>query len=182
MARPWKSTELDLLQKCVAQQITFAQMVGLFDGRSRSALIGAAHRLGLKTVKGSMVGCNAPQAVASPAPSAPSPMSATRERRPSRAARDLQPPMGVEHFQTPVTPLPAEPAPEGGVLLLDLKPQHCRWPINDGGPYRFCGAHKEAGVLPYCAHHRKMRYRRPGDQEARVTYPKPKVSAFNFRA
>lgn len=181
MARPWKSKELDLLRKCVEQQITFAQMVGLFDGRSRSALIGAAHRLGLKTVKGSMIGCNAPSAPAAPA--TPSPMSAVRERRP-RVVRELQPPLETKEPVTEsldVAQVPT-PAPEGGVLLLDLKPQHCRWPINNGGPYRFCGAHKESGVLPYCAQHRKMRYRRPGDAEQRVTNPQPKFSAFNYRA
>lgn len=35
--------------------------------------------------------------------------------------------------------------------LLEREPGQCCWPINDGGPFRFCG--KEAIDKPYCAEH-----------------------------
>tara|TARA_R100000655_G_scaffold91566_1_gene132320 strand:+ start:114 stop:344 length:231 start_codon:yes stop_codon:yes gene_type:complete len=38
------------------------------------------------------------------------------------------------------------------VTLLDLEPDSCRWPVNDGDPYLFCAAPRVAGSS-YCACH-----------------------------
>lgn len=38
------------------------------------------------------------------------------------------------------------------VTLLDLKTCSCRWPVNDGNPFLFCGDRAQAGG-PYCATH-----------------------------
>jgi GcrA cell cycle regulator len=43
--------------------------------------------------------------------------------------------------------VPAEP-----VDLYHRKSKQCRWPINDGAPFLFCGAPR-AGEHSYCAHH-----------------------------
>lgn len=40
-----------------------------------------------------------------------------------------------------------------GILLENLKPHQCKWPINDGGPYLFCGKGREPGS-PYCHEHK----------------------------
>jgi hypothetical protein len=42
--------------------------------------------------------------------------------------------------------------PKNDVELLDPKPHHCRWPINDCMPYKFCAADKAKGSS-YCAVH-----------------------------
>lgn len=39
------------------------------------------------------------------------------------------------------------------VTLLDLKPDACRWPVNDGGPFLFCGEVVASPLRPYCAAH-----------------------------
>jgi GcrA cell cycle regulator len=56
---------------------------------------------------------------------------------------------------------PLQPAQDGlpGVAVLEVRGEHCRWPINaDGAPYRFCGAPR---VFPFawCVEHGKRAYR-----------------------
>lgn len=43
--------------------------------------------------------------------------------------------------------------------LLDLEPNECRYPMNDGGPYLFC-AEVQATGSSYCAAHRDVSFRR----------------------
>lgn len=40
------------------------------------------------------------------------------------------------------------------VALLDLKPYHCRWPLDEGG---FCGCRKVRGA--YCEEHASRAYK-----------------------
>lgn len=40
------------------------------------------------------------------------------------------------------------------ILLEDLTSTTCKWPVNDGGPFLFCGVSKAFDEKqPYCAHH-----------------------------
>lgn len=41
-----------------------------------------------------------------------------------------------------------------GILLMELKDSHCRWPLAgpSGAAQRFCGCRSELGK-PYCAEH-----------------------------
>lgn len=39
-----------------------------------------------------------------------------------------------------------------GVNLTMLTEHRCKWPINGGGPFLFCGEAKQSG-RPYCAFH-----------------------------
>lgn len=58
-----------------------------------------------------------------------------------------------------------------GILLDDLKPESCRWPLNDGGPFRFCGCRKLSLKGPYCAEHTA----RAGGGQPKLAYnPKAK--------
>ncbi len=60
----------------------------------------------------------------------------------------------------------ANPVP-GGVALLDLQPHSCRWPLGDPRDenFSFCGAEKEAGCS-YCSAHARRAF---------TGIPKPKV-------
>lgn len=54
-------------------------------------------------------------------------------------------------------PKPLEPAPEGGVHLLEVQSGQCRWPMGDPrdlDSFRFCGATSE--VNNYCMHHHRI--------------------------
>lgn len=46
-----------------------------------------------------------------------------------------------------------------GVSLIDLGPNHCRWPIGDprGETFYFCGADRMS-CSPYCSHHENVSY------------------------
>ena len=50
----------------------------------------------------------------------------------------------------------SEPPQSTPVTLLDREPWQCRWPVNDGGPFLFCGAAKGDYDPTYCQHHRRM--------------------------
>jgi hypothetical protein len=55
--------------------------------------------------------------------------------------------------------LPPTPGVEGGVALLDLEPQHCRWPVaGSGESIRFCGGGHTAKGKSYCAEHDALAY------------------------
>ena len=41
------------------------------------------------------------------------------------------------------------------VAIMDLRARHCRYPINDGKPYMFCGEDNN-GNESYCDYHHKM--------------------------
>lgn len=43
--------------------------------------------------------------------------------------------------------------------LLDLEPNDCRYPVNEGGPFLFC-AEPSAKGSSYCAHHRDLCFRK----------------------
>lgn len=48
-------------------------------------------------------------------------------------------------------PPPAEPPTPTMCTLLELEPMACRWPLDDGPVFHFCGAKQWRG--PYCHHH-----------------------------
>ncbi len=50
-----------------------------------------------------------------------------------------------------VKPLTIDQQSSGSVVLFDLEPHHCRWPVNDA-PYMFCGDTKRDGSS-YCQRH-----------------------------
>lgn len=72
----------------------------------------------------------------------------------------------------------AEDRAPGGVTLNDRKSHQCCWPINDGSPYRFCGAKKNVGSN-YCPTHHKLMYKKGRAHDGK--WIPPKVSAFKFR-
>jgi hypothetical protein len=56
---------------------------------------------------------------------------------------------------------PTVPVPDVAPVSLDvdimaLTSTTCKWPINDGNPYRFCGAEKPVEDGPYCPYHAKV--------------------------
>lgn len=79
------------------------------------------------------------------------PKSVTRASKPKPA-----PPPARAHAPRPV---PLTAALPGRVLLLDLQPGQCRWPVNEppkGGQYLFCGLPKANG--PYCEQHHRVAF------------------------
>ena len=61
--------------------------------------------------------------------------------------------------QPPVKPPPKPKLPGTLVLLVDLEPHHCRWPVGDPKEMLFCGDAREE-ARPYCPHHVRIAYQR----------------------
>ena len=61
----------------------------------------------------------------------------------------------IQERPQPVAPPPKRPRP---VLLVDLKPDDCRWIVNDDTRRaEFCALPRD-GSSVYCAHHHRMAY------------------------
>lgn len=62
-------------------------------------------------------------------------------------------------------PSTAYPAPDSlSISFADIRPNQCRWPINDAGPgeeHLFCGVRTAFGQS-YCDHHRSIAYQDRG--------------------
>lgn len=100
-------------------------------------------------------------APASTLPASPPKRVRTRKARPRRE-RKKAPPMELPALQME----PArEPFAEIGVGLIDLLPEHCRFPIGNGRAIRYCGAPRlrkpgmfSDGCSPYCEEHTRLCY------------------------
>jgi hypothetical protein len=199
MAEPWTDEEVALLRDCLVKGMSYGQMLPLFPGKARNALIGKAHRKGFHRltveapppptpvatpaapVQASFKGFKFQMLPDEPAPSrhAFPPAVDVAQPWPEVQKQATQPPAWAPPPLASAAPElpPIEPAGEG-VLLLDLREQHCRWPLNDGGPFRFCGCRK-APKSPYCEYHHRLSL--PKVSEKRKPYVPPKVSAYKFR-
>jgi hypothetical protein len=63
----------------------------------------------------------------------------------------------------PIKPPPPSPAPVQDMKLLtmmELRDNHCRYPINGKDEMLFCGRHQD-GKEPYCKQHAKICYVEP---------------------
>jgi GcrA cell cycle regulator len=112
-------------------------------GVTRNAAIGKARRLGLpKRDVGTVIAAN------------------TRRLIEYQASKPKVPPMPrirLVKGKAPPPPPPVYTEPRG-ILLIDLEiGVECEWPLNDGGPFRFCGCAVHPG-RPYCTDHAKQSY------------------------
>lgn len=157
---PWDEARLATLQRMAAfghsaQKIANA----LGGGTTRNAVIGKARRanISLKTPQGVRgPGVKPPPAEPKPAPQA------------RRAHRRVAPPPPLEQLPPETSTEPAAPAIDlflsngrNGVLIFELQPHHCRWPICEtiGGPLvAYCGNDRRE-PFPYCQGHASIAYR-----------------------
>ena len=138
-SRSWPPEQLDALRALWASGKSASVCAEQLGGRTRNAVIGMVHRLGLPK-RQTRVGGRVYGPAKPPKPKAP---------RPALPAR-IAPPVVV------YAPLPRsaawEPLPGGEpVGLMGLVLNICKWPVTEDKPFRFCGAHTD-GI--YCAHHK----------------------------
>lgn len=150
ISRAWTDAELSVVSRN-ANRLTPAEMVCLLPGRTRSAIIGAAHRLGISLATEGHSGRTLTRkrnGVAMPRP--PTARTNHMERLNNRP-----PPAQPTHAPPPESvwfPLLGHPPVE----IYDLEPHHCRWPVTGG----FCGCHKMLGSA-YCATHATIAQKGP---------------------
>ena len=120
-----------------------ASQIGSLLGITRNAVIGKARRLDLDR-----------RNTANHKPRTP-----IADRRKRRRKRPTRPLIKVEAMPEAI-PAPRPIAPVGKhVLLIDLRPEHCRWPIGEPVEMLFCGAVKD-GSSSYCEAHARRAYQR----------------------
>lgn len=56
---------------------------------------------------------------------------------------------------------------DAGLMVLLEENNGCKWPLNDGGPYLFCG-HDRLGKYSYCARHQERSVGRGTEGERRA--------------
>ena len=171
----WDEERIARLKKMHADGESY-QAIALYFDCSRSAVAGACHRFGLASAaqprrprqpirqEDKRLPRNQPKPDPAPVQAAPADDEAPRSRHAFPAAVDIAGPLPAEAVILATAPLahgmPGEfmvtefALPEG-ILLDELQPYSCRWPLNDGGPFRFCGCRKLSLKGPYCAEHEK---------------------------
>ncbi|MCA3255301.1 MAG: GcrA cell cycle regulator, partial [Alphaproteobacteria bacterium] len=144
----------------------------LGEGLTRNAVIGKAHRLGLKGRPSPVKAGAEPAAAAAPAPAPkpaaappPAPAAAAPAAAPEPAPAPVAAAAAAPAIELPkARPVPVRAAPVSGksggkTTLLDLSDKVCKWPIGhpDEADFHFCGKPSQPG-FPYCGEHCAVAY------------------------
>jgi GcrA cell cycle regulator len=159
----WTDERIATLTKMWESGATASQIADELGGVSRNAVIGKAHRLGLKA-RPSPVKPNEEKETAK----APDPLPVAKAKpklkvpppAPKAAPSAVAKPTGDQQAPIPPAPprrlVPARPSPEiaDKTSLLDLNDRVCRWPMGHPGEpdFHFCGEKVNPG-FPYCVEH-----------------------------
>ncbi|KPF78969.1 global cell cycle regulator GcrA-like protein [alpha proteobacterium AAP81b] len=160
----WTDERMALLKECWESGMTASQIAEkLGEGVSRNAVIGKAHRLGLKA--------------------RPSPVKAGEEGEAAVAPPTPPPVAAVAPAPAPSAPVaraaPKKVATKGKpakTTLLDLSEKVCKWPIGHPGDadFHFCGKASQAG-FPYCTEHCLVAYQAQLPRRDRDRRPPPQM-------
>lgn len=138
----WTAERIGILQQRQSDGVSFAQIAAEL-GCSRSAAIGKSHRLNLPR----------PLVRAQPGPK---PRRVNRLTALMFAGKQLPPARSVKK----PAPIACNP-----ITLMELRSEHCRWPVSgERAETLFCGCAR-ADERPYCDEHCCMAYRRPGEPQ-----------------
>jgi GcrA cell cycle regulator len=154
----WTNERIELLKKLWLDGWSASRIADeLSAGITRNAVIGKVYRLGLS----GRVKAPAGHVPASPHQKAPRRAAHPRGRGQASIGNTALalPPLMLE------APLPREardvvvPICEP-VTIMELRESMCRWPIGDPAQadFRFCGAKKLPGQVPYCSCHAGIAY------------------------
>jgi len=133
----WTDERVAVLTKLWGDGKTAAEIAKELGGVTRNAVIGKAHRLKLSNRV--------------------SPIAAPKKKKIVKAQNQNTPPASEKKPPRNVAPKPDEKV--GGVALMDLGANQCRWPQGDPrqGEFGFCGAGC-MDSLPYCEEHVALAY------------------------
>jgi GcrA cell cycle regulator len=144
-AGSWSIEELDRLKAMWAIRASAGEIAAALTAmgqvRTRNAVLGMAHRLGL--------------------PGRPSPIRGPAGPRPAQPPRKPPRPPAAPAAPRPKDPAPRPPVPapaEARAVYRPVAPvsphRTCQWPMNDAAPWEFCGKPRDpTRRLPYCTEH-----------------------------
>lgn len=153
----WSAQKVEKLTALWADGLT-ASMIAERLGFSRNAIIGKIHRLRLPTPSQKVsqsrpwnfYGPRQPQCKHKQVAAAVLPIQ-TKKDKPKIVTVPL-PCIIPEAPSKPGAPVICD-APGARLVTLEKRKEgQCRWPVNDGSPFLYCGAPRAAGK-PYCDHH-----------------------------
>ncbi len=128
----WSDPEIAKLKSLHAKGMSAGEIAREFRGKTRNAIIGKLHRIGLAAGGG------------------PKPPKVKRDQMKAKATRKaafVPPPAKLNGVKVKPDEL------KGTVALVNLKWHHCRWPFGDDpSKMLFCGEPKVEGAS-YCGHH-----------------------------
>lgn len=156
----WTNERVEELRRLWGQGQTASRIADLLGGVTRNAVIGKAHRLGLRG-RPSPIRRDESGAVIRPAPAArvsvPAPQPAKAELPPMEASRE-----SAHSVPLPPAPAPSHPKTAGAGGM-----RSCSWPVGDPKQpgFHFCGAEAVPG-RPYCTTHCGMAYQRKAEAAA----------------
>jgi GcrA cell cycle regulator len=130
---PWTTDDIATLRALRAVGLSGSAIAERM-GRTRSAVIGKMSRLGI-------------------------PVPATRIQLPRKPREPkMQLPQFIKTIFGPrLPPVPPQPLPPNPVTLFELEAGMCRYPVNDVGPFLFCGA-PQIKDCSYCGEHKRLAY------------------------
>lgn len=140
MTLGWSPQEDDVVTEMWTEGFSASEIAGMIINRTRNAVIGRVHRLGLsQTTRKTRERETKPRA----------PRARIRRaaplRRPLRVLEPIEPPRIVLR--------PGEVEPNGvPVTLIELCSAGCKWPVDSELPYHFCNKLRRGGS-PYCGEH-----------------------------
>jgi GcrA cell cycle regulator len=157
----WTNERIDELRRLWGQGQTASRIAELLGGVTRNAVIGKAHRLGLRGRPSPIRREEGHQAAPRAPRTAPAAAIAEELTRESVAP--------VIETPAPLPPLPVEAPPAAVTAGKALRSgtKACSWPVGDPKQpgFHFCGEEAVPG-RPYCAAHCTQAYQRKSDAAA----------------
>ena len=146
----WTDERIEKLTKMWEGGATASQIADELGGVSRNAVIGKAHRLGLKARPSPVKANEKPTAAPAPAPAKPKPPAeaAARTAQPPRAAAPVAPRPAAPPVQAAAAPPAGAPAGTGAAPAQPAKPQPRIVSVGPGGFLRQGPGDQQAPIPP----------------------------------
>lgn len=148
----WDDKRTARLVKLIESGLSSPQIAKAL-GCSKGSVVGKAHRIGIPVGRSRNCTVRRPRrkALARPQFSGTHVEPQGVSLAPVNACRaDILPALDLPAYEPP--------APEDRLSILHVSNKTCRFPLDDGPDYSFCGDTPEPGK-PYCAHHCAVAYR-----------------------
>jgi hypothetical protein len=161
----WTDERVAIMARLAAAGQSATQIAAVIGAPTRDTVCGKLRRLKIKVAGGTGVRQYAKHAKPRSAPTVPPKLSRAGECIRASSALWSQMPRRV----VPIAPVVFAPPPVGGVRLVDIGNDQCRWPMGDprdAEGFRFCGAHAERS---FCVEHHRMVYVPTARQRARAS-------------
>jgi GcrA cell cycle regulator len=142
----WTPEMKSELERLFHTGISMSQIAGLLGIKSRNAIIGKVHRMGLVRLSTRVV---APRAPKPPRPDPRPPRHITRITRTNSNSHTMRITEGLVHDEPALRCVEVE---SRNLTILELEPGDCKYPHGEGSEIRMCG-HPAIEGRSYCAPH-----------------------------